>query len=308
MRIKPRILVDLKSSNSNFPRSENQRINLGHPRIIRLPIFSFVKFISMAAVSSYLLFGSALAPMDGGQMSLAAQNQEERAQLEKQLSELENQIEQYQGTIDTYSSQGKNLESEIKRLNTKIAQLNLKIKSITLTLDKLDDEIDLTQNKLVKTESEIDINKFVLSGSIQKIYENENLGILEVMLKKPKLSDFFSDISDLMDVQVGLRETLEKVMGLKIELIDQKEQLALKKNDAVTLKAYQDSQKQSILNTKQDKNNLLQETKGQESKYQVLLKETQKSAAQIRSRIFELLGGGELTFDEAYKFAQFAEQ
>ncbi len=239
---------------------------------------------------------------------LAAQSQAEREQLEKQLAELEGQIAQYQGTIDTYQAQGKSLEGEIKSLNAKISKLTLQIKAVNLTLSKLGDDIENNQNQIVTTENEIARNKMVLSAAVQRLYQNSEVGMLEILLKKPHLSDFFTDVGDLIDVQSSLKTTLEKVLNLRETLIDEKEQLAIKKNDAEELRAYQAAQRDGITSTKQDKDTILQATRGQESKYQQLLKETQKTAAQIRSRIFELLGGGELTFEEALKFAQFAEQ
>lgn len=261
------------------------------------------KAVVLTAVFYYLIFS-----LINSRFSLAAQNEEERKQLEIQLEQLEAQIEEYQNTVDKYRSQGKSLEGEVKRLNAQIAKLNLQIKSVNLTLSKLDSEIEDTKEKIVVTENEMDKNKRILSNAIQRIYTNENLGMMEVLLRKPKLSDFFNDMKDLIDVQESIKESLEKIIDLRVDLVEKKEQLAIKKDDAESLKKYRLSQKVIAGGVKQEKDNLLKVTKGQESKYQELVKQTQKTAAQIRSRIFELLGGGEMTFEEAYKFAEFASQ
>jgi peptidoglycan hydrolase CwlO-like protein len=306
MRLKPRILVDLQKIEISPFVSRPSRINLGNFRIIRIPLVRISKVLTLLAVVSYLVFGSVLAPIDS-QHSFAAQNEEERQALEKQLAEVEAQIRQYQNTVDQYRSQGKSLESEIARLNAQINKLNLQIKSINLSLKKLDNEIDVNQKEIVFTENEIDRNKLVLARSLQSIYINENLSLAEIFLTNPSLAAFFASVSNLMYVQESLREILYKVQKLYMDLLNNKEQLALKKADAETLKAYQLAQKMAIDQTKKEKDSVLKITKGQESKYQELLKQTQKTAAQIRSRLFELLGGGELTFEEAYKFAKFAQ-
>ncbi len=308
MRLKPRILVDLQRSGCSVFTPKKSRVNLAYSRTIKFPLLLVFKAAVVIAVFSSLIFGSVLAPIESGPMSFAAQNQEEREQLEKQLAELEAQIEQYQGTVDKYRSQGNNLKDEITRLNAKINQLNLQIKSINLNLQKLDNEIEVNQNNITTTESEIEINKQILSRSIQSLYENENQSLVEVLLANPSLAAFFDNVSNLMYVQESLRGTLEKVMGLHVQLLEDKEQLAVKKNDANTLKVSRLAQKENLDVTKKDRSYLLEVTKGQEAKYQDLVKQTQKSAAQIRSRLFQLIGGGELTFEKAYELARFAER
>jgi membrane-bound lytic murein transglycosylase B len=86
--------------------------------------------------------------------------------------------------------------------------------------------------------------------------------------------------------------------------VNLKEELALKKMDTTELKAARASQKKKLDAKKSEKHELLAKTKGQEKEYQKLLTETKKTAAQIRSRIFEFLGGGQLTFEQAYKIAK----
>lgn len=233
---------------------------------------------------------------------------DEQAQLEQQLAELEKQIAQDQATIDAYNKQGKTLSKEISALNAEINKHNLQIKAISLTLSKLDGDILTTQKDITKTQSQLDTNKIALTKLVRNLYEADRTGITAILLKSSKLSDFFGDVNNLLNAQDAIVETVYKISDLKSQLVQKKDDLSDKRSNAAALKASQDAQKAAADKAKKEKNNLLAETKGQESKYQTLVQEKKKTAAEIRNRIFRFLGGGELPFGEAVKLAQVAEK
>jgi len=300
------------ASKIDYPRygvGVNSRLNLNSQRVIYIPVkFLLTGFFIPLIILSFI-FGSVVAPAPTSSGVMAAQNNdEEKKALESQLAELENQISQYETTIEQYKTQGKTLQGEMKRLETQIAKLNLQIRAVNLSLDKLDAEVKSTQTQINQTESNIDFNKKNLSQILQTLYENDSKNLIEVLFKNPQLSDFFTDLNNLLAVQDNLRLVIQKIAEAHQKLVDQKEVLALERVDAAALKVYQDSQKANIQKTQTEKSNLLKVTKGKESEYQKLLTETKKTAAEIRKQIFQLLGGGELEFGDAYQLAKFAEQ
>lgn len=230
----------------------------------------------------------------------------ERIKLEQQLSEIEKQMTIYESTIDDYRKQGKNLRNEIKKFDAEVGKLNLQIKAINLSLTQLDEEINKNKDKIKTNEEELRFKKNALASALQAIYDQESQTLIEIMLANVTISRFFDSLNNLLGIQDNLRESVEQLEEVRDNLLEEKEQLALKKTDAANLKTYRDSQKKSLLTKKNEKDALLKVTKGQEEKYQELLKETKKTAAQIRSRIFEFLGGGELTFEKAYQLAEHA--
>ncbi|OGG43587.1 hypothetical protein A3G50_00105 [Candidatus Jorgensenbacteria bacterium RIFCSPLOWO2_12_FULL_42_11] len=287
-------------------------LNLSYYRQFHFPVTLILKSTVALIAISFFLFAFVYAPVyKFPPLTFAAQNtqtEEDKKKLEIQLTELEKQITDYENTIAQYQKQGQSLKNEIKTLESQVAKLNLQIKAVNLSLGKLNQEINGAQLKIVSSEKNISFNKEALSQVLQGLYENEDKSLMEIFLANPNLSDFFGDLNNLVFVQDNLRATLNKVVQFRNELVDQKEQLALKKADTETLKAYQASQKQNIQKTQTQKNEILKVTKGKESEYQKLVAETKKTAAEIRAQIFQLLGGGELDFGKAYELAKFAEQ
>ena len=259
----------------------------------------------------FFVFGSVIAPTiftraSGDTTSSASSTAAERSQLESQLQQLETQINQYQGQITSYEKQGNTLSSQIATLNDKIASLNLQIQATNLTLSELNDSISQTQSQITVTQSDIADKKAALGDLLQELYENDQVSLIETFLKDPQLSDFWNDTQNLTLLQDNLRVGVVQVTNLQGQLQDQEQQFEASKQDTVSIAQYQAAQASEVANTKSQENQLLTETKGQESKYTTLLTQTQATAAQIRNRIFQLLGGGQLTFGSAYQYAKVA--
>ena len=300
------------AKNSDIRNDLPKRVNLDPRPIVVVPL---LKTLKIAITVSALVFAAGLintnritAPTVAAEETETATTAEERTELENQLKELERQITEYQNTVAEYRKQGNTLKNEISALNAKISQLNLQIKAINLNLEQLSTEITETQRQINLTENNIVVHKDALSRSIRAINEADAQTTIEVLLANENLSDFFGNIQNVTLVQTNLRTALDEIIRLREMLLEQKTELALEKDDVENLKAYQESQKRNVAATQSQKNELLTVTKGKESEYQKMVEEKQATAAEIRKRIFRLLGGGELTFEEAYQYAKLAEQ
>jgi len=310
--MKPRLLVDIKKDERFISDYKGlSRVNLSCKRIvIRIPLKTVFCILTAAFFAATFFMNFASAPSAGeasAQTTNSVTSDQERKALEAQLVELEKQMDQYETKITEYKKQGTTLQSEITRLNNQVYKINLQIKAIALTLKKLNNEMGVTQKQIDETQGKVGVKKGAIQNILRELNTNNRDGMLVMLLSHPQISDFFNQMNNLSNVQDSLRSNVEELLNFNKKLIDQKEILALAKDDALELKNYQASQIKNIQLTKEEKDNLLKVTKGKESEYKKILVETQKTAAQIRSRLFEFIGGGEIPFGDAYKLAKSAE-
>ncbi len=291
--------------NRRINLSENPKATIHVTALSRMVVFLLagLLFLSSGEASKLALLERAAAQNQSSNDSQGA----DRQALEAQLADLERQIEENQKTIESYQKQGKNLTGEISALNAKINKLNLQIRAINVNLAELNKNIGNTQQQINQSENKIEDHKAAIGKSLRTLYEADSQSIVEILLAKNQISDFFGDLTNITLLQGSLRTSLIEIKKLREDLVAQKEELGLQKDDVENLKAIQEAQRRSIAQTQSDKSTLLKVTKGKESEYQKLLAKTKETAAQIRTRIFELLGGGELTFEKAYDYARLAE-
>jgi len=167
-------------------------------------------------------------------------------------------------------------------------QLKEQLKEYEQQIEELQKTVTIYQQKGSTLQAEVDRLKSKISsinGQISKITKTLNTLSGQIQTTASKISDTQGKIERSRDALAGIirRVSKDDEKGL-VEILFENQR------------------------TKAEQDHLLAVTKGQEASYQTLLAQTEATASQIRARIFRLLGGGQMTFEEAYKFAKFAEQ
>lgn len=224
------------------------------------------------------------------------------------LEKYEEEISKYESEIAKTEAEKKTLQNKIYILRNKIKKLSYQIYQSNVMIKDLGFQIVDTEESIEKTSLKIEDSKNKLANILRTIYEEDQKSIIEILLTEEELSDFFDNLVALEALNSRSQELLKNIKALKLSLEGQRQSLDEEKEDLERVVKIQTLQKQESEITKKDQEYFLRLTEAQYQQYLEEKEETERRAAQIRSRIFELIGVPEApTFGEAYEIAKYVE-
>ena len=251
-------------------------------------------------VFAILITALFLIPFNG-----QASVQDDIAARQKQIDELQKQIDDYQLQIAETSGKAKTLSGEISRLTATIQKFQLEIKSLALSIQQTDGAIKSTQESIEQTERDIETRKLALGESIRSINSIDKQKLTLVFFEHDQISDFFNNVRQVQDAQATLRNNIIAMKELKITLEQRDDELRQKKTELQTLKSFQQGQKADLDQQKSYKDKILKVTKGEEQKYQELVKKNQRDIEAIRAQITYLQQAG-ISVEDVLKYGELA--
>jgi len=217
-----------------------------------------------------------------------------RKLLEKCEKYYQEQSEEIEKDLSKTEAEKKNLENKIYTLNKKIKNLNYQIYQSNLIIKDLGLQIKDTTTSIEKTSLKIEDSRAKLANILRSIYEEE---------QKP-----FDNLTALERLNSKSKELLQNIKALKISLEDQKQSLDKEKDDLERMVEIQALQKKESSRIKSEQEYYLKITEKEYQKYLREKEKAEKNAAEIRARIFELIGVPKApTFGEAYEIAKQVE-
>ncbi len=259
-----------------------------------------------AALVFFLIFVSAGFPAALAQLAEPAQDQQQQ-QLQQQLQQLQEQIQQYQQQLDQTQAQKNTLQNKINQLKKQQAILNLQIQETNLQVNQLSGQITATENSIDQNNAQVQNLRGQVSSIIRAINENDDYSFLYTVVSEQKLSDVFSAYADYAQVSTGLTGLVGQLNQASQKLAQQQQQLQSEQQDDQNLLSISILQQSQLSDTVGQQNSLLQQTKGREADYQIVVNDTKAQAAAIQSRLYQLLGvSSQINFGQALQIAQWA--
>ncbi len=237
---------------------------------------------------------------------LSAQTpEEERKSLEEELQTLETQIQQYEKDITKTQQEKNTLKNRISAIKKEINKLNLQISQGNLMIKDLGVQIKDTEKSVEATSIQVENYRERLAALVRILYQESQKSLIEILLAEPDLSSFSANLAALERLHEENFRLVTNIKDLKTYLENQKISLDDEKDDLERLVTIQTLQKNQSLSKQREEESLLRQTEGQEQIYQQILAATRQRAAQIKARIFELIGVPEApTFGEAVEMAK----
>jgi len=231
-----------------------------------------------------------------------------RKLLEKCEKYYREQSEEIGEDLDKTGEEKRTLENKIYSLKRKITSLNYQINQSNLIVKDLGIQIEDTNFSIQKTSLKIEDSKDKLANILRTIYEEDQKPIIEILFSESEISDFFDNIVALELLNSKSKELLQNIKLLKTNLEEQGISLDEEKTDLEHIVEIQTVQKRESAETKEEQEYYLKLTETEYQKYLEEKKEVDEKAAEIRARIFKLIGVSEApTFGEAYEIARQVE-
>lgn len=271
----------------------------------RRTFFIYTLFLAFI-FSATLIVVSGSVPLSFAQTINEDTIAKRRAQLEADLKRLEGLIEQQQVLLQSKQGERVSLERDLEIIDAEIKKSQIGIEAQKVAIANLEEDIFLKEATVLELQEKIDREKESLSGLVRRTAEIDDQSLVEVIFSGKSFSEFFVELDDFQEVKVGLENSFRKLEELRDSNADAARILSEKKSQEEELHDLQKMQRSRLENQEAEKARVLRVTRGEESKYQELITSNQKSAAQIRSELFELRGTSAINLGDAIEFATFA--
>ncbi|HLD26037.1 MAG TPA: peptidoglycan DD-metalloendopeptidase family protein [Candidatus Andersenbacteria bacterium] len=248
---------------------------------------SYLRWWSGGVVAAVL----AVSWLPAGQLALAQTVDELRHDLESTkdtLRSAEERIRKFKEDIQIKKQEARSLQDQISVIEENISGLSLVIEQTSAEIANTEAEIEAVQKDIEVTEVEIARQKTILAEYIRSLYAFDQQSSVALFLKYATFSAAITEAATYEEMQTRGQEVLQEVKRLRQEMREKQTALEGFRTGLTQLQQRQEAQQATLASAKQSKERVLDLTKEQESEFQRLLAEAQRTHQSAEAEIGRL--------------------
>ncbi|HAH04452.1 TPA: hypothetical protein DCL28_02740 [Candidatus Komeilibacteria bacterium] len=247
--------------------------------------------------------------LSAGTLAVLAEDskQDQTEALQQELEAIEAEIEKYEKELSTVQSSKNSLQRQINALKIQQSKIKLEIEKTNLNIDNIENRLESIRADIESHRAEIENSQEQIARLIRLVNKKDHYSSLEILIMQPSFGDFFKELADYNRLILSLKTVVAELNEQTQILQRQGEQLSAEREDQSNLIAIASLQNSKLSQNIASQRDLLATTNAEESNYQVILADQARRAADIKGRIYDLLGiSQDITFGEALRIAQWA--
>jgi murein DD-endopeptidase MepM/ murein hydrolase activator NlpD len=239
--------------------------------------------------SGIFLFTLLIVPLAFSHAETAEEVRNKINQKSADIAELEKQIKAYQSELDSLGKQKNSLSTSLQELDITRKKLNADISITQNKIDKTNLQIENLSGDIGDKETSIRTDTSSIKSGIKDLSEIEEASFVEKMLANDDFSVMWTDVDNIMTVRETLRDNIARLRETKVVLEDTRDKTIAAKNELTRLKTQLGDQQKIVIQNTNEKNKLLSQTKNSEANYQKLVADqiAKKAAFEKELRDYE---------------------
>ncbi len=215
------------------------------------------------------------AKIDANNTQVAAL-QADIAAYQKQLDTIGATKSTLQSTINSLTLNQKKLASQIQLTQNKISSANLNIQKLT--------------NSIGDKETSISANQTAIEKALRSVAEDEQSSLVTKLIATDSFKEAWQVADEAVQFNQALIQQINNLRTARTELASNRDAVAAQKADLISLQNDLSGQKRSVDASKAAQQQLLAQTKNQESNYQKLIAQKQASEQTLEQELTNLQG------------------
>ena len=237
----------------------------------------------------------------------AEENQKKMDELKEKIRQVQSEVDKQVLEIKVKQKETRTLKSEISIYKSRIYKNELEVKETKLITEEAEFKIEETENKIDESGIRIEKDRALLKDFVQLLYSYEQDSMLEILITKESFSDFFNEVDAVESVKDEIFETIIDLKNEKENAELQKEELEKQNEECYQLIQLRIDQNSSLDDLNNQKNELLEITRGEENKFQKLLEENKNILPSLRAQLHDLQSlGQKIEFTDALSASEYA--